>query len=146
MSFRIVSKFLKTVFLTAIVGLGAGAVQNIFAQTAKQIQFTPCRRILPLTGNLTKKKNNFLYAIQLTEGQVLKIKLSAKPVYKEIYVDVYRGANRSDSNVAILEGKIGNDYQLPIEETGEYSIMVRADIKVTRFSLAIDVHDKRLTC
>jgi hypothetical protein len=146
MLFQIVGKFLKTVFLTAILGLGLGEVQNISAQTARQIKFTPCHRILPLTGNLTKKKNNFLYAIALTKGQILKINLSSKPAYKQIYVNVYQGTNRSDSKLAILQGEIGNDYDLQIEETGKYSIMVYANKKVTRFSLALDVEDKRWKC
>ena len=146
MLFQIVGKFLKTVFLTAILGLGLGEVQNISAQTARQIKFTPCHRILPLTGNLTKKKNNFLYVIDLTKGQVLKVNLSGKPASKQIYVNVYHDTNRSDPKSAILQGEIGNNYDLQIEATGKYSIMVYANKKVARFSLAVDVEDRRWKC
>jgi hypothetical protein len=146
MSFRIVSRFLKTLVLTVVVGLGVGAVQNVSAQPARRIAFTPCRRIPPLAGNLTKKKSDFLYAILLTKGQVLRVRLSAKPASKGIYLNVYRGAKRSDTGSAVLRGESGNDYDLRIEETGEYSIEVSAERKVTRFSLTVDVEDKRWKC
>lgn len=143
---KIISKYLRILPLIILALLISSGIQNSSAQTPKRIKFTPCRSILPITGNLTKKKNSFLYAIQLTKGQVLKLNLSSTPNYKETRVNVYYESGNSDSKFPILQGEVSTDYDVPIEETGEYSIMIFTYRRTAKFSLSIDVEDKRWKC
>jgi hypothetical protein len=113
------------------------------AQTAKRIKFQPCFSIPNLVGNLTAKRQKFLYVITLTKGQTLKVRLDAKPKSKEIYINVYR--NEAPTDYLFQQG-IGQDYDIPIAENGDYSMMVFANKKNAKFSLKVEVEDGRWKC
>ena len=116
------------------------------AQTTKRIKLTVCGDALTVVGNLTKNGKSFLYLVKLTKGEKLQLNLSAKPNYKDIGVNLYHDNDSYDSKYPILQGEVGSDYEFVIKETGNYSIMVYANRKTTRFSLSLDIDDKGWKC
>jgi hypothetical protein len=132
---------MRRIIIAIILTLFAISLAN--AQTAKRITFKPCGDILTINGNLTAKKQRFLYVISLTKGQILKVRLDAKPKSKEIFINIYRNEAPTDY---LFQPGIGQDYDIPIAETGDYSILVFANKKNAKFSLEVDVADGRWKC
>lgn len=132
--------------LILAIALGLFTVSLATAQTTKRIKLAPCGNGVTVVGNLTKRSKGFLYLVKLMKGYRLQFNLSAKPDYKEVYVNLYHDNDSYGAKNPMLQGEIGKDYEFVVEETGDYSIMVFANRKTTKFSLVADISDKGWKC
>ena len=109
----------------------------VFAQTVKQIQFAKGKSSATVKGNTGSY--GAYYAIRAKSGQVLVLDLSPN---KQVGIRVE--TETTDGQVILLRQELGGHYEIPLEESGEYTILVGStNGKPVPFTLTVKVRKMR---
>lgn len=124
---------LAILLITFVIIYGVTA----FAQTVKQIQFAKGKSSATVRGNT----GNYgaYYAIRAKSGQVLVLDLSPN---KQVGIRVE--TETADGQVILLEYERGGHYEIPLEESGEYTLLVGStNGRPVPFTLTVKVRKMR---
>lgn len=128
----------KTIILSlSLFALVIAYTAAAFAQTIKQIQFEKGKSSATVKGN-TGSSGTY-YAIRAKGGQVLILDLS--PTAK---VGIKVEIDGTDGYVNLLREQKGGHYEIGLEESGEYTILVGSTTgKPVPFTLTVKVRKMR---